>query len=60
MTSPLCKFLEVCLFVVKEFEEVRGLSCSEASNGRIVLIRVVFAGELSIVDLDLSLGRSKS
>jgi hypothetical protein len=36
-------FLEVCLRIIQELEEVRGFSCSEASYGRAVLVRVVFA-----------------
>ena len=30
-SKSLCAFLEVCLHIIQEFEEVRGFSCSEAS-----------------------------
>ncbi len=56
----LCAFLEVLPHVVEKLEEVRGFSCSEASDGRVILVRVIFAGKLSVVDIDFSLGRSKS
>jgi hypothetical protein len=56
----LWAFLEVLLRVVEKLEEVRGFSCSEASDGRVILVRVIFASKLSVMDLDFSLGCSKS
>ncbi len=56
----LCAFLEVLLHVVEKLEEVRGFSCSEAGDGRVIFVRVIFAGMLSVMDLDFSLGFSKS
>ena len=41
-----------------KLKEVRGLGCSEASDGRVILVRVEFASKLSIVDLGFSLGHS--
>jgi hypothetical protein len=42
-------FLEVCLCIIQELEEVRGFSCSEASYGRVVLVGVIFVSKLSVV-----------
>ncbi len=50
-----CAFLEVCLHIFQELEEVRGFSCSEASYGRVVLVRVIFASKLSVVNFYFSL-----
>ncbi len=52
-------FLEVLLRIVEKLEEIRGLSCSETGDGRVVLVGVVFASKLSVVDLYFNLGRSK-
>ncbi len=40
-----CAFLEVLLRVVEKLEEIRGLSCSETGNGRVVLVGVVLASK---------------
>jgi hypothetical protein len=56
----LCAFLEVLLRIVEKLEEVRGFSCSETGDGRVILVRVIFAGKLSVMDLYFSLGCSKS
>jgi hypothetical protein len=56
----LCAFLEVFLRVVEKLEEVRGFSCSKASDGRVILVWMIFTGKLSVMDLDFGLGRSKS
>ncbi len=50
-----CVFLKIFLRIILELKEVRGLGCREASDGRVVLVRVIFAGMLSVVDLDFSL-----
>ncbi len=39
-------FLEVLLRVVEKFEEIRGLSCGETGDGRVVLVGVVFASKV--------------
>ena len=52
-------FLEVCLRIIQELEEVRDFSCSEASYGRVVLAGVVFASKLSVVDFYFSLRRAE-
>ena len=57
--KALCTFLEVCLRIIQELEEVRGFSCSEASYCRVVLVGVVLASKLSVVDFYFSLGCSK-
>ena len=49
-------FLEVCLRIIQELEEVRGFSCSEASYSRVILVRVVLASKLSVLDFYFSLG----
>jgi hypothetical protein len=56
----LCMFLEVFLHVVEKLEEVRGFSCIKASDGRVILVWMIFADELSVMDLDFSLRCSKS
>ncbi len=45
---------------VKKFKEVRGLISTKASDGGIILVRVIFAGKLSVVDLYFSFGRTES
>ena len=52
-------FLEVCLRIIQEFEEVRGFSCSEASYGRVVLVGVIFASKLSVVNFYFGLRRAE-
>ena len=52
-------FLEVCLHIIQELEEVRGFSCSEASYGRVVLVGVIFASKLSVVNFYYGLRRAK-
>ncbi len=52
-------FLEVCLRIIQEFEEVRGFSCSEASYGRVVLAGVIFASRLSVVNFYFGLRRAE-
>ena len=44
----------------EKFEEVRGLSSTKAGDGGIVLVRMIFPGELPIVDFDLRFGRSQA
>ncbi len=48
-------FLKIFLRIIQELKEVRGLRCREASDSRVVLVGVIFAGKLSVVDLDFSL-----
>ncbi len=48
-------FLKIFLRIIQELKEVRGLGCREAGDGRVVLVRVIFAGKLLVVDLDFSL-----
>ncbi len=52
----LCAFLEVFLRIVEKLEEVRGFSCSKASDGRVILVWMIFAGKLPVMDLDFGLG----
>jgi hypothetical protein len=56
----LCAFLEVFLRVVEKLEEVRCFSCSKASDGRAILVWMIFAGKLPVADLDFGLRRSES
>ncbi len=48
-------FLKIFLPIIQELKEVRGLGCREAGDGRVVLVGFIFAGKLSVVDLDFSL-----
>ncbi len=48
-------FLKIFLCIIQELKEVRDLRCCEAGDGRVVLVRVIFAGKLSVVDLDFNL-----
>ncbi len=52
-------FLEVCLRIIQELEEVRGFSCSEARYSKVVLVEVVLASKLLVVDFYFGLGRSE-
>ena len=52
-------FLEVCLCIIQELEEVRGFSCSEASYGRVVFVRVIFASKLLVVNFYFGLRRAE-
>ncbi len=52
-------FLEIFLCIIQELKEVRGLGCREASDGRVVLVGVIFVGKLSVVDLDFNLRCAK-
>jgi len=52
-------FLEVCLCIIQELEEVRGFSCSEASYGRVVLVGVIFASRLSVLNFYFGLRRAE-
>ncbi len=54
-----CAFFEVLLCIVEKLKEIRGLSCSETGDGRVVLVGVVFASKLLIVDLYFNLGCSE-
>ncbi len=49
-------FLTIFLHIIQKLDEVRGLS---VSDGRVILVRVVFVSKLSAVDLYFSLRRSK-
>ena len=55
-----CTFLEVCLHIIQELEEVRGFSCSEASYGRVVLVGVIFASKLLLVNFYFGLRCAES
>ncbi len=48
-------FSKIFLHIIQELKEVRGLGCREAGDGKVVLVGVIFAGKLSVVDLDFSL-----
>ena len=52
-------FLEVCLCIILELEEVRRFSCSDTSYGRVVLVGVIFASKLSVVNFYFSLRRAE-
>ena len=49
-------FLEVCLHIIQELEEVIGFSFSEASYSRVDLVGMVLARKLSVVDFSFSIG----
>ncbi len=52
-------FLKIFLCIIQELKEVSGLGCHEAGDGRVLLVGMLFAGKLSVVDLDFSLRCTK-
>ena len=58
--AGLSTFLEVFVCIVEKFKKVRGLISTKASDGGIILVRVIFAGKLSVVDLYFGFGRTES
>ena len=46
--------------IVQELEESRSFRCGEISDCIIILVRMIFAGKLSIVDLNFGFRRTES
>ena len=52
MDDGLCVVFEVLVCIVQELEESRSFRCGETSDCSIILVRMIFAGKLSIVDFN--------
>ena len=55
-----CTVFEVLVCIVQELEESRSFRCGETSDCSIILVRMIFAGKLSIVDFNFGFRRSES
>ncbi len=51
---------DVFVCIVQELEECRSFECIQTSDCWIILVRMIFARELSIVSLNFSFGCSES
>ena len=60
MDDSLCAVFEVLVCIVQEPEESRSFRGGETSDCSIILVRMIFAGKLSIVDFDFGFRRSES
>ena len=60
LNNSLCAVFEVLMCIVQELEESRSFRCGETSDCIIILVRMIFAGKLSIVDLNFGFRRTKS
>ena len=60
MDDSLCTVFEVLVCIVQELEESRSFRCGETSDCSIILVRIIFAGELSIVDFNFGFRHSES
>ena len=52
LDDSLCAVFEVLVCIVQELEERRSFRCGETSDCSIILVRMIFAGKLSIVDFN--------
>ena len=52
LDNSLCAVFEVLVCIVQELEESRSFRCGETSDCSIILVRMIFAGKLSIVDFN--------
>ena len=46
--------------IVQKLEESRSFRCGETSDCSVIVVRMIFAGKLSIVDFDFGFRRSES
>ena len=46
--------------IVQKLEESRSFRCGETSDCSIILVRMIFAGKLSVVDFNFGFRRSES
>ena len=60
MDDSLCAVFEVLVYIVQELEESRSFRCGETSDCSIILVRMIFAGELAMVDFNFGFRRSES
>ena len=60
MDDSLCTVFEVLVFIVQELEESRSFRCGKTSDCSIILVRMIFVGELSIVDFNFGFRCSES
>ena len=60
MDDSLCTVFEVLVCIVQELEESRSFRCGETSDCSIILVRMIFVGELLIVDFNFGFRHSES
>ena len=60
LDDSLCAVFEVLVCIVQELEESRSFRCGETSDCSIILVRMIFVGELLIVDFNFGFRHSES
>jgi hypothetical protein len=55
-----CAVFEVLVYIVQKLEESRSFRCGETSDCSIILVRMIFAGKLSMVDFNFGFRSSES
>jgi hypothetical protein len=60
LDNSSCAVFEVLVCIVQKLEEIESFICGETSDCSIILVRMIFAGKLSIVDFNFGFRRSES